>query len=189
MYRTVAERTGAELVIDTSKAGLWGLGLLGTPGIDLDVIHLVRDSRGFALSNSRPHDHWPPGTQTIPVRADSLVRNWDVTNLEAEYLARGARPAAVPSSTTRSHARPRRRWRRSSTARSGPDRAPIHDGELTVNRVAYTVGGNPSRPRLGTTEIRPDERWRTDGSRSLRVFGPVLTGPLWHHYRRRADSA
>ena len=61
----------------------------------------------------------------------------------------------------------------------------IHDAKLTVRRIAHTVGGNPRRPRLGTTEIELDERWKTAGSRALRV-GPVLTGPLRYHYRRAA---
>ncbi len=186
---SVAERTGAELIVDASKAGLWGLGLLAAPGIDLDVIHLVRDSRGFALSNSRPHDFWPPGTQTIPRGPIRSFLNWDVTNVEAEYLARrAARSRTVLYNTFA--ARPEEtlaaivEW-----LGFGGRELPIHDGKLTVGRVAHTVGGNPSRPRLGTTSIRPDERWRTDGSRALRTFGPVFTGPLWHHYRRRAESA
>jgi len=189
MYRSVAERTGAELIVDASKAGLWGLGLLAAPGIDLEVIHLVRDSRGFALSNSRPHDFWPPGTQTIPRGPIRSFLNWDVTNAEAEYLARRAPRSRTVLYNTFA-ARPEEalaaivEW-----LGFGGSELPIHDGKLTVDRVAHTVGGNPSRPRLGTTSIRPDERWRTDGSRTLRTFGPVFTGPLWYHYRRRAESA
>jgi hypothetical protein len=68
---------------------------------------------------------------------------------------------------------------------TGP--SPIHNGVLTVNRVAHTIGGNPRRPRRGQTTIEPDERWKASGSRALRAFAPVLTGPLWHHYRRRAS--
>jgi hypothetical protein len=64
--------------------------------------------------------------------------------------------------------------------------SPIHNGTLTVDRVAHTIGGNQSRPRLGTTKIELDERWKTSGSRALRVLGPVLAGPLWSHYRRIA---
>jgi hypothetical protein len=190
MYRAVAERTGAELIVDASKAGLWGVGLLGAPGIDLDVIHLVRDSRGFALSNSRPHDFWPPGTQTIPRGPIRSFVNWDVTNVEAEYLARRApRSRTVLYNTFAREPEPTLASIVDCLGLGGRGPSPIHDGRLTVDRVAHTVGGNPSRPRLGTTEIRTDERWRTNGSRTLRVFGPVLTGPLWHHYRRKAASA
>jgi hypothetical protein len=187
MYRAVAARTGAEVIIDASKSGLWGLGILAAKGIELDVVHLVREPRGFALSNSRPHDFWPPGTQTIPRGPIRSYANWGVTNLEAEFLARRAHRSATvlyetfardPEGTLASIVE------MLSLDASGP--SPIHNGVLTVNRVAHTIGGNPRRPRRGQTKIEPDERWRTSGSRTLRIFGPVLTGPLWSHYRRVA---
>jgi hypothetical protein len=187
MYRAVAARTGAEVIVDASKTGLWGLGILTAPGIELDVVHLVREPRGFALSNSRPHDFWPPGTQTIPRGPIRSYVNWVVTNLEAEFLARRAHRSTTVLYET--FARQPERTLASIVEMIGLDPAspsPIHDGTLTVSRVAHTVGGNPSRPRLGTTKIEHDERWKTDGSRALRVLGPVLAGPLWHHYRRRA---
>lgn len=187
MYRAVAARTGAAVIVDASKIGLWGLGLLAAPGIELDVVHLVRDPRGFALSNSRPHDFWPPGAQTIPRGPIRSYANWMLSNLECEFLARRAHRSTTVLYET--FARRPERTLASIVEMLGLDPAspsPIHDGTLTVSRVAHTVGGNPSRPRLGTTKIEPDERWKTAGSRALRVFGPVLAGPLWHHYRRRA---
>lgn len=187
MYRAVQERTGAEVIVDASKSGLWGLGLLAAPGIELDVVHLVREPRGFALSNSRPHDFWPPGTQTIPRGPIRSYVNWIVTNLEAEYLARRADRSATllyetfacnPQATLASVVE--------MLDLDAKGASPIHDGTLTVDRVAHTVGGNPSRPRLGTTKIEHDERWRTSGSLTLRLAAPLMTGPLWQHYKRRA---
>jgi len=190
MYRAVAARTGAEVIVDASKSGLWGLGILAAPGIELDVVHLVREPRGFALSNSRPHDFWPPGTQTIPRGPIRSYVNWDVTNLEAEYLARRAHRSTTVLYET--FARDPGTTLASIVEMLGLDPkgpSPIHDGVLTVDRVAHTIGGNPSRPRQGQTKIQPDERWKTSGSLALRAFGPVLTGPLWHHYRRRASRS
>jgi hypothetical protein len=190
LYRSVAERTGSELIIDASKSGLWGLGVLAAPGIDLDVIHLVRDSRGFAFSNGHPHEFWPPGTQTIPRGPVRSFVNWWVTNLEAEFLARRA-----PRSRTVLYDTFARRPEQTLASIvdwlgvGGRGASPIQHGVLTVTRVAHTIAGNQRRPRLGATEIAFDERWKTQGSRSLHVLGPLLTGPLWHHYRRLADRA
>jgi hypothetical protein len=190
MYRAVAERTGANVIVDASKTGLWGLGLLAAPGIDLDVIHLVREPRGFAMSNSRPHDFWPPGTQTIPRGPIRSYVNWIVTNLEAEYLARKA-----PRSTTllyETFAREPEATLKSVVDMLGLDMTtsnPIQNGTLTVDRIAHTVGGNPSRPRLGTTKIQHDERWKTSGSRLLRASAPLMTGPLRRHYQRLATRS
>ena len=65
---------------------------------------------------------------------------------------------------------------------------PVHDGNLTVAKVGHTIGGNPRRPRLGTTAVELDERWKVSGSRLLRASGPVMT-PLWHHYKRLASRS
>jgi hypothetical protein len=188
MYRAVSDQTGAEVIVDASKSALWGLGILTAPGIELEVVHLVRDPRGFASSNSRPHDHWPPGTQTIPRGPIRSYANWDVTNIETEFLTRRAHRSTTllyetlarePEATLASIV--------DALHLDAPGPSPIRDGTLTVDRVAHTVGGNPSRPRLGTTAIRLDERWRESGSGALRTAAPALTGPLWWHYRRTAD--
>ncbi len=190
MYRAVATRTEAKVVVDASKSGLWGMGILAAPGIELDVVHLVREPRGFALSNSRPHDFWPPGTQTIPRGPIRSFANWSVTNIEAEALARKAHRSTTVLYET--FARDPEATLASIVEMLGLDASapgPIRDGVLTVDRVAHTIGGNPRRPRRGQTKIEHDERWKTSGSRTLRLAGPLLAGPLWHHYRRRATRS
>jgi hypothetical protein len=190
MYRAVLDRTGARVVVDASKTALWGMGILAAPGIELDVVHLVREPRGFAMSNSRPHDFWPPGTQTIPRGPIRSYVNWGVSNVEAEYLARHANRSLTLLYD--SFARSPEPTFLSVVEMLGLDAKesnPIHDGVLTVDNVAHTIGGNPRRPRLGTTKIEYDERWKTSGSRTLRLAAPVMTGPLWHHYRRRATRS
>jgi hypothetical protein len=187
LYRAVAQRSGAEVIVDASKSAFWGMCTMTSPGVDLAVIHLVKDPRAFAWSNGRPHYYfYPPGSQTVPRSPLRSYVNWALTNIEADYLER-----RVPRSTTVLY---------ETLARSpeptlasiaemiglGGRELPIHDGKLTVSRVGHAIGGNPRRPRLGTTDIEFDERWRTDGSRALRVLGPLLTGPLWYHYRRAA---
>ena len=133
MYRAVAARTGAEVIVDASKSGLWGLGILAAPGIELNVVHLVREPRGFALSNSRPHDFWPPGTKTIP-RADSLLRQLG----RHEPRSRVSRAAGAPQhdralrdvrAPSRSHARVDRRDARSRREGREPDPRRHADGE------------------------------------------------------------
>jgi hypothetical protein len=188
IYRAVAARTGAEVIVDSSKSGLWGLGVLTAPGVELDVVHLVKDPRAFAWSNGRPHAFfYPPGSTTIPRGPIRSYGNWSLANIEAEVLARRAhRSTTVLYETFARHPEATFASIVEMLGVGGDAASPIRDGKLTVSRVSHTIGGNPRRPRVGTTEIEVDERWKASGSRSSRVLGTVLAGPLWHHYRRVA---
>ena len=50
LYRGIGEVAGARVVIDASKHASTAFLLRRVPGIDLRVVHLVRDSRGVAYS-------------------------------------------------------------------------------------------------------------------------------------------
>jgi hypothetical protein len=188
IYRAVASRAGAEVVVDSSKSALWGLSALTAPGVELDVVHLTKDPRAFAWSNGRPHAFfYPPGSTTIPRGPVRSFGNWALANMEAEYLTRRAhRGMTVLYETLARHPDTTLASIVDMLGVRGAGASPIHDGKLTVSRVGHAIGGNPRRPRYGTTEIEFDERWKTSGSRALRVLGPVLTGPLWHHYKKVA---
>jgi hypothetical protein len=188
IYRAVAARTGAEVIVDASKSGLWGLGVLTAPGVELDVVHLVKDPRAFAWSNGRPHAFfYPPGSMTIPRGPIRSYGNWTLANIEAEALARRAhRSTTVLYETFARHPEATFASIVEMLGLAGDGESPIRDGNLTVNRIGHTIGGNPRRPRAGTTKIEPDERWKASASRALRVLGPILTGPLAQHYRRVA---
>jgi hypothetical protein len=55
-----------------------------------------------------------------------------------------------------------------------------HRVELGVD---HTVSGNPMRFKVGTIDIRPDERWRTSMPRVPRLIVGLLTAPLRLGYR------
>ncbi len=188
VYRAVAAHSGAQVVVDSSKAAPWGLSSRSAPGVDLRVVHLIKDPRAFAYSNGRPHAFfYPPGSTTIPRGPIRSFGNWGLANMEAEYLARKA-----PRSMTVLYETLARRPEETLASIvdmigvEGNPTIPVHDGKLTVANPGHAIGGNPRRPRHGVTSIEFDERWRTDGSRALRTLGPPLAGPLWWHYKRLA---
>ncbi len=188
VYRAVAARTGAQVIVDSSKAAPWGLSSLAAPGVELHVVHLIKDPRAFAYSNGQPHAFfYPIGSMTTPRGPIRSFGNWGLANLEAEYLAR-----QVPNNMTVLYETLARRPEETLASivamlGVGGDRAlPIRDGKLTVDRPGHAIGGNPRRPRHGVTSIEFDERWRTEGSDTLRKLGPLLTGPFWRHWQRRA---
>ncbi len=50
LYRAVQESTGSRVIVDSSKLPSYGYVLGMTPGIDLNVVHLIRDPRAAAYS-------------------------------------------------------------------------------------------------------------------------------------------
>ncbi|HEX4954131.1 MAG TPA: sulfotransferase [Thermoanaerobaculia bacterium] len=91
LYRAVAESAGRPVVVDSSKTPLRALALAGTPGLDLVVVHLVRDARGVAWSYRKSfardeqagiqHDIAPQG-------AGRTALAWILVNLQTEWLRR-----------------------------------------------------------------------------------------------------
>src|SRR5439155_19145064 len=50
LYRALGEVSGARVLVDSSKLPSHALLLRRVPGVDLRLLHLVRDSRGVAFS-------------------------------------------------------------------------------------------------------------------------------------------
>jgi hypothetical protein len=59
---------------------------------------------------------------------------------------------------------------------------------LVIDRVGHAIGGNPRRPKQGTTVIKADVEWMTAAKPSVRRLSPFVL-PLWHRYRRKAGLA
>ncbi len=86
-YMAVLERffagtVGADLIIDTSKA-LRGLRVIaGLPGIDLRVIHLIRDVRGWLLSSQQSY------VRNDVATLSQNVARWGLVKGGGKYLMR-----------------------------------------------------------------------------------------------------
>jgi hypothetical protein len=190
VYKSVAQHAGASVVVDATKAALWGMSAATSDDIEMSVIHLVRDPRGFAFSNARARDfHYPPGSKTTPHGATRSYINWFLANVEADVLARRVStetfvfydqfaddPVAAVRPVTQ-------------LLGLDPDaHTAITHEALVIDRVGHAIGGNPRRPKQGTTVIKADVEWMTAAKPSVRRLSPFVL-PLWHHYRRRAGLA
>lgn len=63
--RALADGSGAPLLADSSKEWQRLLALANTPGIDLRVIHIVRDARGVINSYRRKYSSWRHGYRRL----------------------------------------------------------------------------------------------------------------------------
>lgn len=187
VYACVARTAGAPVVVDATKAALWGLCAATQPEIEMSVVRMVRDPRGFAFSNARSRDfHYPPGSRTNPRGTPRSYANWFMANVSADWLQRKARRSTFVfydqfSDDPVKAVQPVARLLGLNPEASD---AITHDA-LVIDRVGHAIGGNPRRPRRGTTAIKADEEWMTSARPSVRALAPLVL-PLWRRYRDRA---
>ncbi|HEU5161370.1 MAG TPA: sulfotransferase domain-containing protein [Streptosporangiaceae bacterium] len=208
LYRAVAEVSGARVLIDSSKqASLacclrWapagspdGAGPPGGPGskgVDLRVLHVVRDSRGVAYSwtkKVRRPEAVAGGeefmAQWSPAKAAAY---WNAENGAFALLARRGLPTMLvryeeflrtPIASLR---------RIAEFAGLPTDDAALAflsagDGGVTARLSAnHTASGNPMRFRTGPIQLRSDEEWRTRLAAADRRRVTALTYPLLRRY-------
>ena len=180
LYRAIAERSEARVIVDSSKLPTYGWWLQQMAGVDLRVVHLVRDPRATAYSWRRKKalpDKREGGfmQQQGPLKASGL---WTLWNATAQIF-----------------------WRRSGRYLRVRYEDFVRDPRATVERIcafvdepaatlpfvsdhevalepSHSVAGNPSRFTTGTVALRPDDEWRTKIPFRDRAVVTAVTWPL-----------
>lgn len=185
LYDAAGEVADCPVVIDSSKHASLAF-CLAAAGVDVHVVHVVRDPRAVAHSwrrrverpeDGRPMTHWSPSRTSL---------HWLSENLGLGLLARRGVPVTrvryedllgAPADTLRR-----------LVARIGLScRLDFLSGSWAELSTAHTASGNPIRFTVGRTELTRDDSWRAAaGSRQLRLV-TALTWPLMikYGYHRR----
>jgi Glycosyl transferase family 2/Sulfotransferase family len=203
LYEAIAGQSGASTIVDASKWPVQALALAHA-GIDVRVLHLVRDVRGVAYSLSkhvvRPHAMAEAG------RAEAMSRNasasaaarWAACQGQAELLRRRGLPVARVRYEDFVR-RPRASIEAALTGLGVPF-APEHlahvDGRQLALKSSHGLSGNPSRFREGPVTLVADEAWRDRMPARDRFVTTAIGLPLLLRYRgagsraqRRADAS
>lgn len=181
LYRAAASVSGRDVVVDSSKQPSLPYLLQYAEGLDVRVVHCVRDSRAVAYSWTKRVER--PGAQTedgqFMVRYHPAVSalKWLQHNAVVDAL----RLQRVPTMRVRYEdwaAQPVRTVE-SAMAFAGLD--PQVNGRLGDEwvdlPVTHTCGGNPMRFTQGRLEIRKDEGWRTKLPQRARRLVTVISAP------------
>ncbi|KRE58811.1 sulfotransferase [Phycicoccus sp. Soil748] len=191
LYRAIADQTGADLVIDGSKLPPYGLLLRQQPGIDLYVLHLVRDPRATAFSwlRSKPTRDTAVGAQMQRQETWKSSVLWTVWNLTALRLWRDGDQRVCRVRYEDLIADPVGQLGRVA-AMVGADPADLPF--LAPDRVqlapTHSVAGNPNRHDTGEITLRADDQWRTAMSRRDRAVVTLLTAPGLRRFRYPLDT-
>jgi hypothetical protein len=199
LYTAVAAASGRRFIIDASKHASLAFCLHRCEGLELRVVHIVRDSRAVAYSwtklVSRP-DASAGGYLVTHPPATAAAR-WNVQNASMHMLARTGTPtlrvryedlvrdpegairqivtfAGMPGGTT-------------ALEFLGAD----HTGRWADLSATHTASGHPTRFLTGRVRIRPDETWRAAMPAAQRRTVTALTLPLLarYGYLRRQQAA
>lgn len=190
LYRVAAEQAGASVVVDASKGPAPALALRRARGLDVRVLHLVRDVRGVAYSWSKPDVERPHATQDVHqhMAEFSVARTagrW--LRVEAEALAMTSlarHGATIRYEDLIADPAPTLQRALGDLGLPIPPQVDHVQGQVVTLGASHGIGGNPSRFRLGEVRLRVDEAWRQHLGRRDRVLTTAIGLPalLGHRY-------
>jgi hypothetical protein len=191
VYRAIAAQAGASYVVDASKWPVQALALFRA-GLDMRVIHLVRDVRGVAHSLAKadvPRPHAVRETDVMwHVGPASAAARWVACQSEADLLRRCG--ITVASMRYEDFVGLTRRTVADALGVLGVPATPSHLAHVANGRVSlgasHGLSGNPSRFQGGEVTLRMDEAWRQEMSRRDRAMVTAIGMPQLVRHRRQA---
>jgi hypothetical protein len=186
LYAAIRDTSGARVIVDSSKLPTYGYVLGTAPGIDLRVVHLVRDPRAAAYSWQRkkplPDKRGAYMQRQGTLRSSALWMLWNTTpslfwpdRMRIRYEDFVREPSAIVERIVEYAG---------EESEKGPFVAPT-EVEL---EPSHSVAGNPSRFTTGRVAVQPDEEWRRRMRPVDRRLVTGLTWPLLGRYGYR-DAA
>lgn len=178
VLRIVADVSGCSVMVDSSKrpTALIVFGLV--PGLELTPLHLVRDPRAVAFSESRQRQWTGVKPHLAPPRRGVVVSAlyWAATSVLCHLV--GTRfPGYRLLRYERLTAQPRETMAAVSDG-LGLGSAPFVAADAVQLGPSHIVSGNPSRFGSRLRRISADERWRTQMPVREQWYVGVLTAPV-----------
>jgi hypothetical protein len=185
LYFALAKFSGREVLIDSSKTPTHALLLHGIEGIQVFVLHLVRDVRAVLYSWQR--NKYDPGVGHLMPRQNPsrVALFWDITNLFCEMLAsrfpysrlRYEDIVMNPKNVLQSFA--------DNCAPLQGKKLPFdNDGVVHLNSF-HSISGNPQRFVSGLTKVVKDDEYAHKMPPSKHLQWTMLSYPLLKRYGYR----
>jgi hypothetical protein len=196
LYRAIRQVSGAGVIVDSSKDPRSIYPLSRFSGIDLHILHLVRDSRAVAFSWSRKRAR-PEVTsraaympQYGPARSGwqwvwhnaliDLARRVGIPSLLVRYEDLVTQPRGTLVAILKRLGL--------DEAESAADKAVGGNNTVSLSAVSHTVAGNPVRFEQGSVKLVLDREWREKMPRRDRMIVTALTMPLLLRYGYRVSG-
>jgi hypothetical protein len=199
LYNAAADASGSRFIIDASKHASLAFCLRWCEGLELRVVHVVRDSRAVAYSWTKQvgRPDAPAGSYLVTHSPANAAARWNVQNASMHMLARTGTPVLRVryEDLVRD---PERAIRQIVTFAGMPGSTAAlefvgadHSGRWADLNATHTASGHPTRFLTGRIRIRPDEAWRAAMPTGQRRTVTALTLPLLarYGYLRRQQAA
>jgi hypothetical protein len=187
LYAAIVQVSGKAIIVDASKFDSSGFILSQMPGIELHVLHLVRDSRAVTFSWQRHKIHRMsdgserPQLRRLPINA---ALQWLKLNLAAEVMRFYA--ASYQRVRYEDFVRNPQSLVMGILQRIGEadaDLSFISPTAVMIAKQTHSVAGNPNRLDYGEIPIRIDEEWRHKLASRDFALVTLLTLPFLLRYR------
>jgi hypothetical protein len=170
LYRGLAAAANASTVIDSSKAPAIGLLLNDLAGVDVHIVHVVRDSR--------PNLHSRPWREGRDMSLAGKLLSWDAWHAFAE-LRWSRDPRYVRVRYEDLIAAPARTLERVLRAAGhSAHGSPLLSDDRALLGTHHTVFGNRNRFATGEIRLTVDTRWQRELPPAARALTTVATWPL-----------
>jgi hypothetical protein len=185
LYEEVGRATGSRVIIDSSKRPLYGYLLQTVPGVDLRVVHLIRDPRASAHSWLREKPQPDKSGQAYMLRFGPLesTLRWIVWNVLTKAFW-GRYPGRYLRLRYEDFVRKPEESIRAILKLLDEEASDLpFVGETRVELGGgHTVSGNPNRFETGAVELQPDEEWMSGMKPGDRRLVTALALPLLGRY-------
>jgi hypothetical protein len=182
LYFAIAEVSGAEIIVDSSKIPSGALILKGVPGLEVHVIHLVRDARACVYAWQKKKQNAKSGValrQYTPLRT---VMFWMMRNTFASLLATQLPYVRIRYEDLMKNPRHELQHLLDRLAPFAGQRLSFAAEAAIALPEYHSISGNPDRFSTGVTNLRPDMEWLVKMNESTRRMATVLTYPLLAQY-------
>lgn len=185
LYSALARASGNNVLVDSSKAPGRALLLKATPGLQVHVIHVVRDVR--AVVHSKAREKYDPATgRPLPVHSPvSGTFDWAGHNLLCELLASRLPYVKVRYEDFARHPRATMQWLVERVAPLAGKRCAFESEDVVRLEPLHSLAGNPDRFVSGPTTIREDGAWARNLNPGTRRLATLLAYPLLWRYGYR----
>ena len=183
VYTSVAERTGARVIVDTTKIPGESALLPLLPGIEPYFVHVVRDPRAVAYSWRRPKQY------VFTMSASKSTAYWSGFNIASHALTRRYPERSMLLRYEDFIADPAGTIAGLLELCGEADAPNPVTGRAVQLHTNHTVTGNPDRFATGETVIRPsDSSWQNGLGRRARLASMLLSWPLSRRYGYRSGG-
>ena len=189
LYLAVQTVSASDYLVDSSKSPGYANLLSITPGVEIYVVHLIRDPRGVAYSWQRSKPQIDTGNQARMDKASPTKSSllWNAWNLASENI-HGCNPDRYLRLRYEDLiANPKSELERIMEMAGLSNRnLGFIDGTTVHLASTHTVSGNPNRFQTGAIKLRCDEEWKHAMSKVQRNTVTFLTRPLLARYGYRS---